>query len=413
MTKKDFQQRKASIRSLYEEGHADVGEGEALDLVEELDAEKNYSFIVELYHSPFVNPKEGLWTFEVAFALNEAKHYSEAEQIYEYLADQEPENSSILNNLSNIKKESGKIDQAFELIQRAYQISPKDEIVSRNYENLLAIVRERDERDQFYRHALTHLPRENEFVIQKLQSFFAAAKKDQGFRNNLIPIPRWKFRVMMGTDEQKALSLLDQWIEKGYLRKTGQRGNYQEHVYELNPFLFAELPHLKPKKLNQRWIQGLEQLNLDTLDGLSYFSTMQRAERVKKSIRTILLRDLDELFINYIMKNDKAIIILSGSIVEILLIYFCEKRHIHDITYQRHNKMIGKKLYECDLGDLLAFFEENKLLGDAVVHMGNISRIYRNFVHPGKELREQVVLDQAKANLCFVSTLEILNRVCT
>jgi len=61
----------------------------------------------------------------------------------------------------------------------------------------------------------------------------------------------------------------------------------------------------------------------------------------------------------------------------------------------------------------LTFFEENKLLGDAVVHMGNISRIYRNFVHPGKELREQVALDQGKANLCFVSTLEILNRVCT
>ena len=75
--------------------------------------------------------------------------------------------------------------------------------------------------------------------------------------------------------------------------------------------------------------------------------------------------------------------------------------------------MISKKLYSSNLGDLLTYFEQNKLLGDIVIHMGNISRIYRNFIHPGKELQEQPVLDQAKANLCFVSTLEILNRVCT
>jgi Tfp pilus assembly protein PilF len=413
MTKKDFQQRKASIRTLYEEGDFVKAEAAAIKLIEELHVDKNYAFVVELYQSSFVDFKEDLWTFEVAYALNEAKNYSEAEKIYEYLADKDPTNSAVLNNLSNIKKQAGKIDEAFSLIQRAYQLDPKDEIVSRNYETLLALVRERDERDQCYKHALTYLPRENEFVIQKLQSFFSAAKKDKDFRDNQIPIPRWKFKVMMGTDEQKASSLLDQWLGKGYLRRTGQRGTYQEHIYELNPLLPAELLHLKPRKLNQRWIQGLEQLNVDTLENLSYFSIMQHAERIKKSIRTILLRDLDELFMNYIMKNDKAVIILSGSIVEILLIYFCEKKHIKEITYQSHNKMITKKLYECDLGDLLTYFEEKKLLGDVVVHMGNISRIYRNFVHPGKELREQVALDQSKANLCFVSTIEILNKVCT
>lgn len=134
---------------------------------------------------------------------------------------------------------------------------------------------------------------------------------------------------------------------------------------------------------------------------------------MKKSIRNILLRDLDEMILNYIMRNDKSVIILSGSIVEILLIYLCEKKRIKIISYQRHSKTIEKKLYDCDLGDLLTYFEQNKALGDLVIHLGNISRIYRNFVHPGKELREQVVLDQAKANLCFVSTLEILNKVCT
>ena len=300
-----------------------------------------------------------------------------------------------------------------ETIAPLMDIEPDDEIISRNYENLSSIIREREEIKHLYEHALTYLPNENEFVLQKLQSFFLSAKKDRDFNEDRMPIPRWKFKVMMGTDQQKALSLLEQWLNKGYIRKTGDRGNYNELIYELNPLILKRLSKLKPKKINPSWLKGIEQLNADTLEDLGYFTSRRRVERVKKSIRNILLRDLDEMFLNYVMGNEKAVIILSGSIVEFLLIYFCEKKKTKSISYQRHNKTISKKLYECDLGDLLTYFEQNRLLGDVVIHMGNISRIYRNFVHPGKELREQAVLDQAKANLCFVSTIEILNRVCT
>ena len=413
MNKSEFQKRKKAIRALFKEGGIDAAEAEALDLVDDLHTAKKYSLIAELYHSPFVQPKELLWVFEVAYALVEQRDQSEAEKIYEYIIEQEPKNSAALNNLSNIKKEKGEIDEAFNLIQRAHDIEPEDEIISRNYEALLSIVREKEELNQLYEHALSYLPKENEFVIQKLQAFFSNAKKDNDFKDNRMPIPRWKFKVMMGTDEQKSLSLLDQWLNKGYIRKTGDRGYYNEHIYEFNPLILKNISKLKPKKINPSWLKGIEQLNADTLEYLGYFSSCVRVERVKKRIRTILMRDIDELFLNYVMGNDKTVVILSGSIVEILLIYFCEKKKIKNISYQRNNKTISKKLYECDLGDLLSYFEQNRLLGDIVIHMGNISRIYRNFVHPGKELREQVVLDQTKANLCFVSTLEILNRVCT
>lgn len=413
MTKKEYARRKAEIVETYRQGKADEAVDAAIALVGELHQDKDYALVVDLFHSPDVDPKGYLWTFEVAYALNEMKLYPEAEEIYEQIVDLEPENSAALNNLSNIKKTKEQTDEAFSLIKRAYEINPKDEIILRNYEALLSIVRERDEREKFYKQALDILPKENEFVIQKLSSFFLSARNDPDYRNNCLPIPRWKVKVMMGTDDQKAQSLLQQWLDKGYLRKTGTRGDYNELRYELNPFIFAELPKLKPKKLNPLWIQGLEQLNADALDALGYFRTQDRVARVKKSIRGVLQRDVDELFLNYVVKNYKSVVILSGSIVEMLLMYYCEKKHVADITYQRHSNNITKPLYETDLGDLLAFFEEHKLLGDVVVHMGNISRIYRNFVHPGRELREQVVLDQPKADLCFVSTLEILNKVCT
>lgn len=274
-------------------------------------------------------------------------------------------------------------------------------------------MREREEINQLYKHALTYLPKENEFVFQKLQAFFSNAKKDKDSIDNRIPIPRWKLKVMMETDEQKSLSLIEQWLGKGYVRKTGDRGNFNELIYELNPLILENLPKFKPKKIKASWLKGIEQLNADTLEQLGYFTYRSRVERVKKTIRSILIRDLDEMFLNYVMGNDKAVVILSGSMVEILLIYFCEKKKIRKISYQRQGKTISKKLYDSNLGDLLSYLEQNKLLGDIVIHLGNISRIYRNFVHPGKELRDQTVLDQAKANLCFVGTLEILTRVCT
>jgi hypothetical protein len=49
------------------------------------------------------------------------------------------------------------------------------------------------------------------------------------------------------------------------------------------------------------------------------------------------------------------------------------------------------------------FFDRKQLV--------TVIRPQKNFIHPGKELKEQAILYQTKANLCFVSTLEILNRV--
>lgn len=413
MTKKEFQNRKKEIRTLIEESEHEEAMELAHELVNELHSQKEYDKIVELFLSKFIEPKSYLYSFEVAYALVNQNRESEAEPIYEYIVTVEPENSAALNNLSNIKKGKGQIEEAFDFIQRAHEIEPDDEIISNNYNNLSSLIREKEEIELNFKHALTYLPKENDFVLGKLRNFISNAKKDRDFKNNIIPIPKWKFKILMGTDEQKAFSLLDQWIEKGYLSKTGERGQYHELVYEVNPFLEKGINELKPSKINQNWIDGINNLNVDYLESIFYFEIIQKIKRVKKSIRDILLRDVNELFFNHAMGNEKAVVILSGSIVEILLIYYCEKKKVKKISYQRHNKTISKKLYESDLGDLLSFIEQNKLLGNVLVHMANISRIYRNYVHPGKELRESETLNKSKASLCFISTVEIIKIICT
>ena len=411
MNQKGLKKRKSEIKSLYSKKDYVGAEDSCMDLVDDLFADKLYAEIVDLYTSKFVDPKNHLWTFKVAYALKEQKQSDAAERIYEVILESDQNNAAILNNLSVIKKKKGEITIAYELIQRAFGLDPTDEIISRNHESTTLIFREREEIEAGYRYAITYLEKENEFVIGKLKAFENNVRKDKDLKEGRIPIPRWKFKVLMETDDQKAQSLLEQWLDKGYLSKTGERGYYNEHIYELNPYLAKGLATLKPTKINPKWVRAISDLNITKLEELSYFKIIAHISKIKRSFRAILLRDIDELFINYINGNDKSVVILSGSIVELALIYYCEKKKIHKINYQRQNRTIDKKLYECDLGDLLSYFEQNNFLGNVIIHMGNMSRIYRNFIHPGKELREAESLNQAKANLCFVSTLEILQSV--
>jgi hypothetical protein len=260
---------------------------------------------------------------------------------------------------------------------------------------------------------LSLLAKENDFVITKLKAFTANFKIDSEQKNLQLPIPRWKFKILMETNEQISISLLNQWTEKGYLYKTDQRGDYREVVYELNPYLEKQVKSISKTKIPDNWIQGMSEISIDNLQELSYFSSIEQIKKVKLKYRNLMLRDIDELFLSYIMKNHKSVIILSGSLVELLLIYYCEKKHINLLSYQGKVKNISRKLYDADLGELLSYFENKKMLGDATIHLGNISRIYRNFVHPGKELRESEDLDQTKADLCFVSTIEIIKSICT
>ena len=214
------------------------------------------------------------------------------------------------------------------------------------------------------------------------------------------------------TDAQKADSLRDHWLERNYIRKTGLRGNYNEHIYQINPYLGNALRTVSFTKLPENWVHGITELDAERLTSLNYFDLVVRISKVRKKYRKILLRDLDELFLNYLMKNWKAVITLAGSIVETVLLYFCEKKNILEITYSRNQKQSTKKLYDADLGDLLSFFEQENMLSDILVNMGNISRISRNYIHPGKELREAEELNQAKVDICFISALEIIKSIC-
>jgi hypothetical protein len=409
MNSKGIKEKIKYLKKLYEEDEFDEAYAQSKNFILELFKEKRYKDIVEadkkLESVPFI--------FEVAYAYDENGDKSKAEEIYETILSfpGEENNSAILNNLSNIKKSSDKIKEAFDLIQRAKKIDAKDEIIDRNYQNLLGIINEQKAIEQNYKNAVDLIQRENDFVVGKLKNFFTNIKKEIGFKNNQVAIPNWKFKVLMCTDEQKAESLKKQWIEKGYIRKTNQKIDNFVAIYEINNHIEKAIKKAQSTKINKKWIEGFENVNISKLEKIGYFEILSKIQKINKKFKFLLERDFNELTFNYLVGNEKSVIIMAGSLVETLLIYHCEKKKTKKITYQIQNKAIQKDLYDCDLGDLLNYFEQGKIMSNLFVHLGNIARIYRNFIHPGKELREFERLDQTKADLCYISAIEIIKKL--
>lgn len=409
---KAFAAQKKEVEDAWRDGREEDALELARLLIDDLWEDKDYSHIVEVHDILGLEPRQSLYSFELAYALVEKRRPGDAERIYEAILANEPRNSSVLNNLHIIKKNKDQIEDAWKLIQRAKQLAPTDEIIDRNFNSMRTLFDERKGILAQFNASSEHVKNENEFVLEKLKSFVANALKDPTCKKHHIPIPKWKMRVFMGTDEAKANSLADQWLEKGYIRRTGDRGEHGEHVYEINPYLKAALEAVEESRVPKAWSEGIRALDGERLERLGYFDAVWRIRKTKKAFRTILERDLNELFLNYLMGNHKAVVVMSGSLVETLLIYHCEKKKVAQVTYDRHQRQISKKLYEADLGDLLDYFEQNKMLSDLLVHMGNISRISRNFIHPGKELREAEHLSQGKAEMCFLSALEVVRHIC-
>lgn len=412
MKKNEFAQRKREIQEAFQEGEVEQAFERVFKLIAELFEEQDYRHVVDIYKKwTFLRPREKLYLFEVAYSLADQGDKNEAEKVYEWLLSENPSSPAVLNNLSLIKKEKGLLNEAWQLISKAYELAPEDEIISRNYQSTLDLIEEQQRIDDEFRAAIPRLQRENEFVINKLKTFLSNVKKEKGYHKNMIPIPMWKFRVLMQTDEQKSRSLVEQWLRKGYIRRTGKRGEYGEHVYQINPYLQEGLKQIQYTKVPKAWITGFEGINAEKLTELGYYEVLARIQKIRKKYRAILERDLNELFLNYIMGSEKAVVVLAGSIVETLLMYYCEKKGITKISYARGSKVVKRNLYDAALGDLLAYFQEQKILSDLLVHLGNISRISRNFVHPGKELRDADKLDQTKVDLCFMSALEIARKI--
>lgn len=383
---------------------------EFIQLIRDLHSEREFEKILEL--SRTANGKKFKTDiFEIAYAYRELDYNNEAEKIYKEILKKYPDNVAVLNNLTLILEEKNGIRDAFYLIEKAYALEPEDEVVKNNYQRIEEKIAEVEASERMQKNACLNLEDENEFVRAKLNEFIYNVEKDPGYKNEEIYIANWKFKVLMKTNEGIADSLKIQWLEKGYIIDLGKRDSRYVKCYKLNPFLKKSLEEIKQYEINKNWIENFESVNKLTLMKIDYFKNKVRLNKAKSKYRDMFLRDYDEIVLNYIFKNSKSTIILAGSLVEMLLIYYCEKKKVKIISYTRNNKKVSKNIYDVQLNDLLLYFDENNIFSKQLFHLGNITRIYRNFIHPGRELKESNKLAFSQAEICYQSLNEIIKTV--
>lgn len=379
---------------------------------------KLYKDVVEIYR--FFKEKQiteaGIW-FEVGYSLNEIKDHKEAKIAYERQIKYNRKSSATLNNLANIYKSDGELQKAIELYRSALELDPNDEIPKNNLARTLkqfeVIENEKNQKkalDVYFKSALKSLKQENDFVLDKLNKFILNIKRDENFKDWTIPIQKYKFPMLMGTDKQKAESLKTQWLNRSYIKESDTRDEHNVVIYFINPYLETEITKISNNKIPENWINGFDNVSIGKLEEIGYFELISRIQKVNKRFKPLLERDFNELVFNYLVQNLKATIVLSGSLVELVLTYHCEKKKIIQIPYtdSKGNKK-NQNLYDCVLNDLIPYAENNLFFGSDFPHLSNLSRVYRNFIHPGRELKDK--LDKPKCDLCFISTTEILRKI--
>src|SRR3989339_449405 len=362
-----------------------------------------------------LNPDEiskvGFW-FDLAYSFGETGDKLNARKAYDIAIEINPESSASYNNLSIIYEKNEEFSEALRCISEARKLEPDKELYERNFNRIKQLVNEDNQRKLEFEKSTSNLENETDFAISKLSYFINNIKSDSNYTNNSIPIANWMFPKLIGANRELANSLKEQWLDKGYIIKTNERTENKVFFYFLNPFIENAIEKINACKLDEKWVNGFSAITKDMLEEINYPDNILRISKINKKYRGFILRDYKELCINYLLKNEKATLILAGSLTEYLLTYYCEKKKIQSISYlSPKGSSITKKLYDCVLDDLIKYFEADSILKSDFFHLNNLARIYRNYVHPGKELRDSDELSINKAKICFIGVSELIKKI--
>ena len=109
--------------------------------------------------------------------------------------------------------------------------------------------------------------------------------------------------------------------------------------------------------------------------------------------RNLLIRDFKELQSCFDNKAAKSVLILSGSIIETVLLEFFS-----------HNLPKGKnqnQLLRMDLAELIVEAESQELISSKSKELSTVIKNYRNLIHPGREIRTKEDFDFETATVSF------------
>lgn len=119
--------------------------------------------------------------------------------------------------------------------------------------------------------------------------------------------------------------------------------------------------------------------------------------------RTLLIRDFEELQKCVDNKASKSVLILSGSIIETLLLEF--------FTHNLPENTTKTQLLKKSLSDLIDIATSIQLISSKSKELSTVIKNYRNLIHPGREIRTNENFDFETAIVSFSLVKIILKEI--
>lgn len=368
------------------------------NLIFSLHNRKKYSSIVKISENiDYKKLKYLNFGFELAFALNEHGKDSKAKEIYEEYLETHPNSDAVLNNLGVIYENEGNFEKALDYYEKSENLYPS-KTSANNILRSKKLIEQRKKEIEIEEKSLEYLQSENIWIINRIKLFYEEADKT----GNII-CPYKKLPIVLKCNEEKANDVLKQFVDKGYIFRN-KNHNYDTNasVYKKNFSIEKRINEMeKENELISSFTDNLNGFTIDNLLSIEYLKILSKLNSVKKKkIKDIFIRDYNELVFNYLSSQQKTTILMSGTIIELLLLYILDKQKV--IEYKVGPKQKKKKVIEMDITEMLEICDKERLIQNTPQKFMDGMKQFRNFIHPGKELREKALdIDKSTVELSF------------
>ncbi len=343
--------------------------------------------------------------FEVAYSFNETKEHQKAKCFYNYYLEYSGENSAVCNNLGLLYEKDGDLETALSLFSQAQKLNSNSEKAPSNFNRVKEKLVEKKALDKKLKKTLASFKGENSYIKEKFLRFCSNVDG-----NNQITCPYRQLSEFVGASSNKAHELIKNWIESNYLNKDSSEG---VSVYQVNPYINEYLNELE-NELHQdkEFLEICGSLDSKSLHKIGFDTQLQEKlleNVIDDELRSMLSRDLKEVAIALLTKSYKSAMVLSGSIIEAILIDRLRHLGVKKVVLKTRGKTIQKKLEELSLSALLSEAQSQDLIDSNLMHLSHGVRGFRNLIHPVIEYRKKSMgVSKQNAELAWNIAMKVI-----
>lgn len=160
------------------------------------------------------------------------------------------------------------------------------------------------------------------------------------------------------------------------------------------------------EQINKKYKNLVNNLNIDFFESIGYNEDLKLLLNKISDInlKELLYKDLEECAICIATHQNKAAIILCGSIVEAILMDCILNKNIKKYELRGKNKNIS----DLSLNDLLTVAEREGMISQTTYNLSHFIKDYRNIIHPSNLLRSSFKISNERVIVIWNILKEIM-----